>query len=54
MTTIAFDGETMACDTCVTGNFKYYTDTKIYENDRFVIGAGAPGWVGCWLSMPRY
>lgn len=49
MTTIAFDGTTMACDTCVTGNFKYYTDTKIYENDHFVIGAGGDAGAGLLL-----
>lgn len=46
MTTIAFDGETMACDTCVTGNFKYYTDTKIHENILFVIGVAGDAGVG--------
>ncbi|EGU3042539.1 hypothetical protein H7W84_004307 [Salmonella enterica] len=51
MTTIAFDGETMACDTCVTGNFKYYTDTKIYENDRFVIGVSGDAGVGRLLVV---
>lgn len=49
MTTIAFDGKTMACDTCVTGNFKYYTDTKIYENDHFVIGVSGDAGVGMLL-----
>ncbi|EMD0479919.1 hypothetical protein VPT39_004439 [Salmonella enterica] len=51
MTTIAFDGETMACDTCVTGNFKYYTDTKIYENDRFVMGVSGDAGVGRLLVV---
>ncbi|EBK7055161.1 hypothetical protein DSA51_23655 [Salmonella enterica] len=51
MTTIAFDGTTMACDTCVTGNFKYYTHTKIYENDRFVIGAGGDAGAGLLLVV---
>lgn len=42
MTTIAFDGKTMACDTQVSGSHTYNTDTKIYENEFFVIGvAGA-------------
>lgn len=39
MTTIAFDGKTMACDTRVTGDHVYNTDTKIYENEFVVIGA---------------
>lgn len=48
MTTIAFDGKTMACDTRVVCGSNYYnTDTKIYENDFAVIGvagdAGAGG-----------
>ncbi|WRN92654.1 hypothetical protein [Salmonella phage L223] len=51
MTTIAFDGKTMACDTCVTGNFKYYTDTKIYENDRFVMGVSGDAGVGRLLVV---
>lgn len=51
MTTIAFDGETMACDTCVTGNFKYYTDTKIYENDHFVMGVSGDAGVGRLLVV---
>lgn len=38
MTTIAFDGKTMACDTRVTGDHIYNTDTKIYENDFAIIG----------------
>ncbi|HAB2606759.1 TPA_asm: hypothetical protein GJE84_22610 [Salmonella enterica subsp. enterica serovar Enteritidis] len=60
MTTIAFDGETMACDTCVTGNFKYYTDTKIYENDHFVMGVSGDAGVGRLLVadaeilVPKY
>ncbi|ELY3481115.1 hypothetical protein SMX18_003207 [Salmonella enterica subsp. enterica serovar Dublin] len=49
MTTIAFDGKTMACDTCVTGNYKYHTDTKIYENDHFVIGVSGDAGVGMML-----
>ncbi|EEF1427335.1 peptidase HslV family protein [Salmonella phage ZCSE9] len=51
MTTIAFDGTTMACDTCVTGNFKYYTHTKIYENDRFVMGVSGDAGVGRLLVV---
>ena len=44
MTTIAFDGKTMACDTRVSGSHTYNTDTKIYENEFVVIGvAGDAG-----------
>ncbi len=45
MTTIAFDGKTMACDTrVVCGSSCYNTDTKIHENDTYVIGvAGDAG-----------
>lgn len=47
MTTIAFDGKTMACDTrVVCGGNCYNTDTKIYENDFAVIGAAGDAGVG--------
>ena len=47
MTTIAFDGKTMACDTrVVCGSNCYNTDTKIYENEFVVIGAAGDAGVG--------
>ena len=50
MTTIAFDGKTMACDTLVTcGSSCYNTDTKIYENDAYVIGVAGDAGVGTML-----
>lgn len=50
MTTIAFDGKTMACDTrVVCGSNCYNTDTKIYENDFVVIGAAGDAGVGILL-----
>lgn len=50
MTTIAFDGKTMACDTrIVCGNNCYNTDTKIYENEFVVIGAAGDAGVGIVL-----
>lgn len=50
MTTIAFDGKTMACDTLVTcGSSCYNTDTKIYENDFAVIGVAGDAGVGTML-----
>lgn len=49
MTTIAFDGKTMACDTQVTGNYVYNTDTKIYENEFAVIGVAGDAGVGAML-----
>lgn len=49
MTTIAFDGKTMACDTRVSGSHTYNTDTKIYENDFVVIGAAGDAGVGILL-----
>lgn len=49
MTTIAFDGKTMACDTQVTGNYVYNTDTKIYENEFVVIGVAGDAGVGILL-----
>lgn len=50
MTTIAFDGKTMACDTRVTcGSSCYNTDTKIYENDAYVIGVAGDAGVGTML-----
>lgn len=50
MTTIAFDGKTMACDTRVTcGSSCYNTDTKIYENDFVVIGVAGAAGVGILL-----
>lgn len=50
MTTIAFDGKTMACDTRVTCGSSYYnTDTKIYENDFYVIGVAGDAGVGTML-----
>lgn len=50
MTTIAFDGKTMACDTRVTCGSSYYsTDTKIYENDDYVIGVAGDAGVGTML-----
>lgn len=50
MTTIAFDGKTMACDTRVTcGNTFYNTDTKIYENDAYVIGVAGDAGAGTML-----
>lgn len=50
MTTIAFDGKTMACDTrVVCGSNCYNTDTKIYENDAYVIGVAGDAGVGTML-----
>lgn len=50
MTTIAFDGKTMACDTrVVCGSNCYNTDTKIYENDAYVIGVAGDAGVGSML-----
>lgn len=50
MTTIAFDGKTMACDTLVTcGDTYINTDTKIYENDAYVIGVA--GDAGCGTML---
>lgn len=50
MTTIAFDGKTMACDTrVVCGSNCYNTDTKIYENDFAVIGVAGDAGVGSLL-----
>lgn len=50
MTTIAFDGKTMACDTRVTCGSSYYnTDTKIYENDAYIIGVAGDAGVGTML-----
>lgn len=49
MTTIAFDGKTMACDTRVAGDHIYNTDTKIYENDTYVIGVAGDAAVGTML-----
>lgn len=54
MTTIAFDGKTMACDTrVVCGSNCYNTDTKIYENDFVVIGAAGDAGVGDILVGDR-
>lgn len=54
MTTIAFDGKTMACDTrVVSGSNCYNTDTKIYENDFAVIGAAGDAGVGDILVGDR-
>lgn len=50
MTTIAFDGKTMACDTrVVCGSNCYNTGTKIYENDFVVIGVSGDAGVGILL-----
>lgn len=50
MTTIAFDGKTMACDTrVVCGSNCCNTDTKIYENDFVVIGVAGNAGVGTML-----
>lgn len=50
MTTIAFDGKTMACGTrVVCGSNCYNTDTKIYENDTYVIGVAGDSGVGTML-----
>ena len=50
MTTIAFDGKTMACDTrVVCGSNCYNTDTKIYENDTYIIGVAGDAGVGTML-----
>ena len=52
MTTIAFDGKTMACDTRVTcGDTFYNTDTKIYESDAYVIGVA--GNAGCGVMLAQ-
>lgn len=49
MTTIAFDGKTMACDTRISGPHSYNIDTKIYENRQFVIGTAGDAGVGLIL-----
>lgn len=50
MTTIAFDGKTMASDTRVVCGGNYYnTDTKIYENDFAVIGVAGDAGAGTML-----
>ena len=49
MTTIAFDGKTMACDTRVAGDHIYNTDTKIYENEFVVIGVAGNAEAGILL-----
>lgn len=50
MTTIAFDGKTMACDTRVVCGSNYYnTDTKIYENNVYIIGVAGDAGVGARL-----
>lgn len=49
MTTIAFDGKTMACDTRVAGDHIYNTDTKIYENDFAIIGVAGDAEAGILL-----
>lgn len=50
MTTIAFDGKTMACDTrVVCGSNCYNTDTKIYENEHFIMGVAGDAGVGILL-----
>lgn len=49
MTTIAFDGKTMACDTRVSGDHIYNTDTKIYESDFAVIGVAGNAEAGILL-----
>ena len=55
MTTIAFDGKTMACDTrVVCGSDCYNTDTKIYENDTYVIGVAGDAGVGTMLIDRPY
>ena len=52
MTTIAFDGKTMACDTRVTcGDTFCNTDTKIYESDAYVIGVA--GDAGCGVMLAQ-
>lgn len=53
MTTIAFDGKTMACDTRVTGDHIYNTDTKIYENDFVIIGVAGDAVAGDILVGDR-
>lgn len=54
MTTIAFDGKTMACDTrVVCGSNCYNTDTKIYENYFAVIGVAGDAGVGDILVGDR-
>lgn len=55
MTTIAFDGNTMACDTrVVCGSNCYNTDTKIYESDAYVIGVAGDAGVGTMLIDCQY
>lgn len=49
MTTIAFDGKTMACDTRVAGDHIYNIDTKIYENEFVVIGVAGNAEAGILL-----
>lgn len=51
MTTIAFDGKTMACDTRVAGDHIYNIDTKIYENEFVVIGVAGNAEAGILLVM---
>lgn len=54
MTTIAFDGKTMACDTRVVfGSNCYNTDTKIYENHFAIIGVAGDAGVGNILVGDR-
>jgi len=45
MTTVAFDGEFMSCDTMMTdGGIKLYIETKMIKNSEFVLGwAGSVG-----------
>lgn len=49
MTTISFDGKTMACDTRVAGDHIYNIDTKIYENEFVVIGVAGNAEAGILL-----
>lgn len=51
MTTIAFDGKTMACDTRVAGDHIYNIDTKIYENEFVVIGVAGNAEAGILLVV---
>ena len=45
MTTVAFDGESMSCDTMMTdGGIRLYIETKMIKNSEFVLGwAGSVG-----------
>ena len=45
MTTVAFDGEAMSCDTMMSdGGIKLYIETKMIKNSEFVLGwAGSVG-----------